>query len=67
MPHTFSFSYLNQSTKVTFYSVDNVRRFIYQIFEGFGTETTPSEIATTRIMSDQRIAGFTIFGGTSED
>jgi hypothetical protein len=37
------------------------------IFKGFGTETAPSEIATKRIMSDQYIAGFTIFGGTSGD
>jgi hypothetical protein len=67
MQRTFSFSYINQSTKVTLYSVDNVRRFTSQIFEGFGTETTPSKIATERIISDQYIAGFTIFSGTSGD
>jgi hypothetical protein len=50
-----------------FYSVDNVRRFTSQTFKGLGTETTPSKIATERIMSDQYIAGFTIFGGTSGD
>jgi hypothetical protein len=67
MQRTFSFSFTNQSTKVTFYSVNKVSRFTIQIFEGFGTETTPGEIATERILNDQDIAGSTIFGGTCGD
>jgi hypothetical protein len=44
MQRTLSLSYIYQSTRVTFYSEDNFRRFTCQIFEG----TTPSEIATKR-------------------